>query len=117
MAHCSRLSWFQIFSNCRLLLPPSPSTKGGRGFRRRCVDRCLSRTNRSTSNCRRKCRFSDEDILDLFDYTGGFSDVPKDQDFEDLLADMDEDSSFDEDYDSFDGDYDSFDEDYDEAEY
>ena len=102
---------FIVVPNFLKLSPPpslSPSTKGGRGFR--CVDRCLRRTSRSTRSCERRCDFSEEDILDLFDYTGGFSDVPEDQDFEGLLADIDEDSSFDEDYDSFDEDYDSFDE-------
>ncbi|EJK72595.1 hypothetical protein THAOC_05857, partial [Thalassiosira oceanica] len=56
-----------------------------------------------------RCDFTEEDILDLFEFTGGFSVMPDDEDFEEYEYGQD---SADEDYDSFDEDYDSFDEEY-----
>ena len=64
----------------------------------------MRRCNRSISSCERRCGFAEEDILDLFEFTGGFSVMPEDEDFEVY-------DSANEDYDSFDEDYDSYDED------
>ena len=42
----------------------------------------MSRCTRSRSSCRSRCDFSEQDILDLFYFTGGFSEMPEDEDFE-----------------------------------
>lgn len=68
------------------------------------MDRC----SRSRSTCRRRCDFTEQDILDLFYFTGGFSEMPEDKDFD--AFDYGQDSA-DEDYDE---DYDSIDEDEEE---
>ncbi|EJK73722.1 hypothetical protein THAOC_04636, partial [Thalassiosira oceanica] len=60
--------------------------------------------------CARRCNFTEEDILDLFEFTGGFSVMSDDEEFEENF-DYGQDIA-DEDYDSFDEDYDSFDEEY-----
>merc|ERR1719375_656139 len=45
----------------------------------RCVNKCGG-----GSRCRRHCGLSEDAILDLFEFTGGFSVMPDDEDFEAL---------------------------------
>lgn len=78
----------------------------GGGFRRRRgggFGRCMRNCGGGRRRCARRCNFTEEDILDLFEFTGGFSVMPDDEDFEE---------NFDYGQDSADEDYDSFDEEY-----
>jgi len=89
------------FHRSLLFLTPSstlsPSTGGG-------FNRCMRRCTRSRSACIRRCDFTEQDILDLFEFTGGFSVMPEDEDFDEYDYDQDSADVYDEDYDSFDED-------------
>ena len=51
------------------------------GSRSGCLKACRL-AGRSSSRCLRRCDLEEEDIIDLFYKTGGFSNMPEDKDFD-----------------------------------